>query len=71
ATLLPYNPGGITKTRVLGKTPHSALPNRMTSIEEEEDLNAFFQSRLAGNSGEAREKSPVHGNGRNNRQVYL
>jgi len=38
ATLLPYNPGGITKTRVLGKTPHPALPSRMTSIEEEEDF---------------------------------
>ncbi len=33
ATLLPYNPGGIQKARSVGKTPHPALPSRMTSID--------------------------------------
>ena len=46
ATLLPYNPGGIPKARALGRTPHPALPSRMTGIEEEEELNAFFQDRF-------------------------
>ncbi|VAX34561.1 Pyruvate formate-lyase activating enzyme [hydrothermal vent metagenome] len=55
ATLLPYNPGGITKTKVLGKKPHPALPNRMTGIEEEEDIKAFFRHRLAGHSGKVKE----------------
>ncbi len=46
ATLLPYNPGGIPKARALGRTPHPALPSRMISIGEEEELNAFFQGRF-------------------------
>jgi len=41
--LLPYNPGGISKSVHIGRSVPSCLPRVMHDITEEEKLIAFFQ----------------------------
>ncbi|NOZ24735.1 MAG: glycyl-radical enzyme activating protein [Nitrospirae bacterium] len=53
ATLLPYNPGAISKAAALGKALHPTLPNRMIPAGEEEALTTFFRQRLSGHAKEA------------------